>query len=69
MTDSMKKYILAVLTPLLFTLPLHAQTDRDNPYLLCEDTCAHVHGIDLSCADSWRTSRPSVCPASRTLSR
>ena len=48
MTDSMKKYILAVLTPLLFTLPLHAQTDRDNPYLLCEDTCAHVHGIDLS---------------------
>jgi lysozyme len=48
MTDSMKKYILALLTPLLFVLPLQAQTDRDNPYLLCEDTCEHVHGIDLS---------------------
>ena len=29
----------------LFSLDLCAQ---DNPYLQCEDTCEHVHGIDLS---------------------
>jgi lysozyme len=23
-------------------------TIHENPYLLCEDTCAHVHGIDMS---------------------
>ena len=23
-------------------------TDDGNPYLMCEDTCEHVHGIDLS---------------------
>ncbi|MBO6018058.1 MAG: glycosyl hydrolase family 25, partial [Prevotella sp.] len=44
----MKKYIWAVLVAAVFHLPLRAQTEVDNPYLQCEDTCTHVHGIDLS---------------------
>jgi len=44
----MKNYIVAALAAVLFNIPTQAQTDRDNPYLQCEDTCNHVHGIDLS---------------------
>jgi lysozyme len=29
------------------TMGIFAQDD-DNPYIQCEDTCSHVHGIDLS---------------------
>ena len=48
MTNDMKKYILAALVAALFHLPALAQTEAENPYLQCEDTCTHVHGIDLS---------------------
>jgi len=40
----MKKYIICALS-LLFTHNIGAQND---PYQQCEDTCQHVHGIDLS---------------------
>jgi lysozyme len=29
-------------------VPRHIPTIHENPYLQCEDTCNHVHGIDLS---------------------
>ena len=38
----MKKLIIAAFS--LLTLHTHAQ----DPYVQCEDTCTHVHGIDLS---------------------
>lgn len=38
----MKKMILTVLS--MLSLSAYAQ----DPYLQCEDTCSHVHGIDLS---------------------
>ena len=28
--------------------PVQDDGELDNPYLMCEDTCGHVHGIDLS---------------------
>lgn len=40
----MKKIIIPVFS-LLFALNVGAQSD---PYQQCEDTCQHVHGIDLS---------------------
>ena len=36
----MKRSIITIIT-IIFTLGLHAQVQ-------CEDTCSHVHGIDLS---------------------
>lgn len=42
----MKNYHILSLLACLFALPSAAQ--MDNPYLECEDTCEHVHGIDLS---------------------
>lgn len=42
------KYIhYIILFTFLFCIRAQAQT-ADNPYLLCEDTCSHVHGIDIS---------------------
>lgn len=41
----MKKTIITLLYVLGAPLVVLAQ---NNPYLNCEDTCAHVHGIDLS---------------------
>jgi lysozyme len=41
----MIKTMISVAIMWLFSLDLCAQ---DNPYLQCEDTCEHVHGIDLS---------------------
>lgn len=41
----MKKTIITLLSVLVAPLAVLAQ---NNPYLNCEDTCAHVHGIDLS---------------------
>jgi lysozyme len=41
-----KSYILAFLST-FFALSATAQ-NSSNPYLQCEDTCGHVHGIDLS---------------------
>ena len=29
-------------------VPAESEDDGQNPYLMCEDTCGHVHGIDLS---------------------
>ena len=29
-------------------IPVHKPTIHENPYMQCEDTCSHVHGIDLS---------------------
>ena len=46
--NGMKKYILMALVATMFNLSALAQTDDFNPYLECEDTCTHVHGIDLS---------------------
>jgi lysozyme len=43
----MKIYHILSLLACLMTLPVAAQI-VDNPYLECEDTCKHVHGIDLS---------------------
>ena len=41
----MKKYgLLILLFTTLFSINLNAQ----NSYIQCEDTCTHVHGIDLS---------------------
>lgn len=45
----MNKLILFFL--LIISCNVAAQDDGrtvDNPYLLCEDTCSHVHGIDVS---------------------
>ncbi|MBP3251815.1 MAG: glycosyl hydrolase family 25 [Prevotella sp.] len=41
----MKKIVITLLYVLAAPLAVLAQ---NNPYLNCEDTCAHVHGIDLS---------------------
>lgn len=43
----MKKYILLFFFMALSVVSARAQ-NVDNPYLQCEDTCTHVHGIDLS---------------------
>jgi len=29
-------------------IPVHHPTIHENPFLQCEDTCTHIHGIDLS---------------------
>ena len=41
----MKKILIFTAFTCLFSLEMSAQ---DNPYIQCEDTCEHVHGIDLS---------------------
>ena len=38
----MNRFILCIIT-LLASISLHAQN-----YVECEDTCSHIHGIDLS---------------------
>lgn len=45
--NTFKIKILALVTSLLFILsaPSHAQ---EGLYVQCEDTCSHIHGIDLS---------------------
>lgn len=45
--SKMKKYILQFLMMAFCTVSASAQ-QVDNPYLQCEDTCTHIHGIDLS---------------------
>lgn len=41
----MQKYLLSV----LFSVAVYTSANaQQNPYLNCEDTCQHVHGIDLS---------------------
>jgi lysozyme len=44
----MKKSYITTILSLLFPFVAYAQTEESNPYLQCEDTCSHVHGIDLS---------------------
>ena len=49
----MRKTALLLMISLAACLtPVVAQDEEDvipvNPYLMCEDTCGHVHGIDLS---------------------
>ena len=41
--NSLKKLILILITAVI-TVSAHAQ----DSYILCEDTCTHIHGIDLS---------------------
>ena len=41
----MKKVSIIITFLCIYVLGLSAQT---NPYLQCEDTCEHVHGLDLS---------------------
>ncbi|MBR1484839.1 MAG: glycosyl hydrolase family 25 [Prevotella sp.] len=41
----MKKILIFIAFACLLSLEMRAQ---DNPYIQCEDTCEHVHGIDLS---------------------
>ena len=42
----MKK--LSILLLVLASLATNANAQLQNPYLSCEDSCTHVHGIDLS---------------------
>ena len=44
----MKTTYITLICSLLTPLAAGAQESSDNPYLQCEDTCSHVHGIDLS---------------------
>lgn len=45
----MKQYIVLFICLSLFNLlPSTAQNDDQESYIQCEDTCRHVHGIDLS---------------------
>ena len=46
--------------------------DEVNPYLMCEDTCDHVHGIDLSHYQGevfWETVGENLRSCSTTLRR
>ncbi len=40
----MRRYIIFFLLSLLTATSLFAQ----NPYVMCEDTCDHIHGLDMS---------------------
>ena len=42
----MKK--LSILLLVMASLAINANAQLQNPYLSCEDSCTHVHGIDLS---------------------
>ncbi len=42
------RYKIAFLFSFMPFLALAQSQAEDNPYLQCEDTCSHVHGIDLS---------------------
>lgn len=46
----MKKLRIYFCTALLVGLlgSISAKAQSDNPYVMCEDTCTHIHGIDLS---------------------
>ena len=46
--ERMNKLSIILFLGAFLALSAHAQDDVNNPYLQCEDTCSHVHGIDLS---------------------
>ena len=43
---TMKQYIFIIIS--LFTLTQYISAQDYNTYVQCEDTCRHIHGIDLS---------------------
>lgn len=43
----MKKYIYLIATLLIFNIH-NAQAQSEESFVQCEDTCRHIHGIDLS---------------------
>jgi lysozyme len=47
-TRAKTKKKTAVVRPKVVKPPVNLEEGDYNPYILCEDTCDHVHGIDLS---------------------
>ena len=47
-TRAKTKKKTAVVRPKVAKPPVNLEDGDYNPYILCEDTCDHVHGIDLS---------------------
>jgi lysozyme len=47
-TRAKTKKRTAVVRPKVAKPPVNLEDGDYNPYILCEDTCDHVHGIDLS---------------------